>query len=447
MQFFLILPTFLFAIFLVYGFSRKPRLAVFFVLLASVINAWFIELPSVKIGLNIYLHDAVFILIFISANVRIFFMGQVMYISSLWTIYGIIIFYGLYSGLKLNGTVAGIDFRDFFYYWSGALYCMSFSYSNEMLEKIQKDWFWLCFILLGIVYFRFVADFLHLPISKTWISADNTGVRFRVVSSAQAYLLGVATVILFIRYLLPEAIKPKKIITILFIIAVIVLQHRSVWVATIFAITSATLLPGIKTTRMLNNLLVIGVLGFIVLTPILYLGYADSFLGSISESAEKATHLSKGTFGDRMRGWYRIMEYWQPRPFLNQAFGDPFGGKYAGMDVVPHNFFFHSLLRAGLFGTLLIIMFYLFILGKLYLNIRQHPDNRIYLMLFFMLIIGQMAYYIPYGPQPEHGIILGIAASLAKRKDVIENNKKIETSRNSQYFLKTPFSKNRNYSA
>jgi hypothetical protein len=33
-----------------------------------------------------------------------------------------------------------------------------------------------------------------------------------------------------------------------------------------------------------------------------------------------------------------------------------------------------------------------------------------------MLIIAQIAYYIPYGAQAEHGIILGIAASLARRK-------------------------------
>ena len=404
----LIIPTFLLSLFCLYGFTQKPEIAVFVILLISVVNAWFIELPSIKIGLNVYLHDAVFILIFLCALIRIIFMRQYMYISPLWAIYGIIMFFGLYSGLKLNGTGAGVDFRAFFYYWVGTLYFMSFSYTKELLEKVQKNWFWLCFILLGIVYFRFVAEFLHLPISQTWIGADSTGVRFRVINSSQAYLLGVTVIMLFVRYLLPEAIRPNRVITILFIVAVVVLQHRSVWAVTIIAVVSAVLLPGVKSTRVLTNLLVIGIVGFILLLPLLYLGYADKFLGTISESAEKATNLSTGTFGARLAGWQHIIIYWPQQPFINQAFGDPFGGGYAGMGTAPHNFFFQSLLRTGLFGTLIITLFYLLILGKLYLKIMRHPDNKLYLILFFMLIIGQMAYYIPYSPMAEHGILLGI---------------------------------------
>ena len=135
MEFLAALPFLIFSLYAVYSFSVKPVGAVICILLASLVNAWFVALPTVKIGLNIYIHDGVFILIFISAMIRIFFMGQFRYISPLWTIYGLLLFYGLFVGYKLNGTNAGVDFRDFFYYWAGTLYFMSFSYSKELRRR------------------------------------------------------------------------------------------------------------------------------------------------------------------------------------------------------------------------------------------------------------------------------------------------------------------------
>ena len=173
----LALPFLIFSLYSVYSFSVKPLGAVICILLASLVNAWFVALPTVKIGLNIYIHDGVFILIFISAMIRIFFMGQFRYISPLWAVYGLLLFYGLFVSIKLYGTAAGVDFRDFFYYWTGALYFISFAYSKESLDKILKYWLLICSILLLIVYFRLVAELLHLPIAITWIKADSGDIR------------------------------------------------------------------------------------------------------------------------------------------------------------------------------------------------------------------------------------------------------------------------------
>ena len=442
MEFLAALPFLIFSLYAVYSFSVKPVGAVICILLASLVNAWFVALPTVKIGLNIYIHDGVFILIFISAMIRIFFMGQFRYISPLWTIYGLLLFYGLFVGYKLNGTNAGVDFRDLFYYWTGVLYFMSFTYFKESLDKILKYWLLICSILLLIVYFRLVAEYLHLPISATWINADSGDIRFRVINAGQAYLLGMSIIMLFSRYLIPSVIKPSKVITVLFIIAVIALQHRSVWAATLFAILSASFLPSVKSSNLLSNILAVGLLGFILLSPILYFGFADKILGMIGKSAERATNLTGGTFGDRVRGWQLIIKYWLQSPFLNKLIGDPFGGGYAGMKTFPHNFTFQNLLRVGALGTFIFYSFYLLILSKLYFNIRKNSEDKFYSALFFMLIISQILYYIPYGTHPELGIILGIAASLANRRIVTKNNAQIETLQNCQYFLNTPQSKN-----
>ena len=436
MEYLITLPILIFSIYAAYSFSVKPVGTVIFILLVSIVDAWFVVLPTVKIGLNIYLHDVVFILIFISAMIRICFMGQFRYISPLWAAYGFLLFYSLFVGINLNGTAAGVDFRNLFYYWTGALYFMSFAYSKALLDKILKYWLLICSILLLIVYFRFVAEYLHLPISAIWIKADSGDIRFRVITSGQAYLLGASIIMLFSRYLILGDIKPSKIAIALFIIAIIALQHRSVWAATLFAILSATLLPGIKSSKLISNLLVIGLLGFILLIPILYYGYADKILGMIGKSAERATDLSTGTFGGRVNGWQHIIVYWLQSPFLNQLMGDPFGGTYAGMGAFPHNFTFQNLLRVGTLGTFIFYSFYLLILGRLYINIRNNKEDKFYSLLFFMLIISQMVYYIPYGTNPEHGIILGIAASLAGRRFTNKPNSNIKGSPSNEFFIK-----------
>jgi hypothetical protein len=412
---FLLLPIAILFVYAVFAYAIRPYAAVISILVVSVVNAWFIEDPSVIIGIHLYLYDLVFVPLFLSALFRILFKGEWRNVSALWLIFGFIIFYQFIAGLKLYGTYAGVDFRNFYCYWTGALYFMTFSFSKEMPDKICKHWLLICTLLLLLVYFRLVADVLHLPISATWRDADPTGVRFRVINSGQTYLLSAGVIMLFHRYVMPEAVQPSRILTVGFVIAVIVLQHRSVWAATIVGIASMFLLPGIKTHKIIGKLAIISVVGLILMMPLVYYGYADNFIESITGSAERATHLEKGTFGSRVKYWERIMIYWNKLGFLEQLLGEPWGSGYAGGVRTPHNMFFNSLLRAGSFGTFIYGLFYLVLLIKLFFNLLINKSDRLYPTLFFMLIVAQITYYIPYTPQPQHGIILGIAASLAKR--------------------------------
>jgi hypothetical protein len=77
---------------------------------------------------------------------------------------------------------------------------------------------------------------------------------------------------------------------------------------------------------------------------------------------------------------------------------------------------------------------------RLYWQGLLENSPKFYPALFFMLITAQTAYYIPYGAQPEHGILLGIAASLTKRRIAAE--KPATVRQNAQYFLNTPDSEN-----
>ena len=434
---FLALPALVLSIYLIYKLVDRPDYAVTAIMLTTLINMWFIEEPFVNIGLHVYLYDPLFMLIFLSALFKIIFRQQLVYINYFWLILGIIIFYNLFIGLKVNGTSAGVKFRHDFYYWSGALYFMSFQYSKEILEKALKNWYRLCLVLLAIIYFRFVAEFLHLPIAQTWIlSDDNMGLKFRVTHSSFAYLLSVTAVMLFARYIVPNDVKPNKIVFILFILAILALQHRSVWMATMTGIAAAGLIPGIKTSRIFGNLLIVGMIGAVVLLPFMFSGVTDVFLGSINEAADRATHLEKGTFGDRMKGWSFFLSNWGEMPFSHQLTGEPFGDSAIGLKMSLHNFYLQTIKDTGVIGFLCILSFYALTLTKLYFNTARYTNDRLYYALFVMLLIGQLTFYIPYSNQAQHGILLGIAASLAQRR-ISTSNQSVDQEKPGRIVLNT----------
>jgi hypothetical protein len=413
----LIVPALLLALYLIYAFSRRPDHAVTAILLLTLVNAWLIYPPSINIGLNVYLYDPLFIVILVSALFRIVFQQQIYYVNYLWLVVGLIFSYNFFVGIKLSGSAAGVGFRGDFYFWSGTLYFMSFQYSNEVVERILKIWYRLCLILLAIIYFRFVAEFLNLPIAQTWILSDNNmGLKFRVTHSTFAYLLSVTSVMIFARYFIPSAFKPSKIITSLFIFAILALQHRSVWAATVAGILSAALLPGVKSARLLSNLVVVAVFGLIVMVPLMLYGVTDVFFGSINEAANRATNLNTGTFGDRMNGWLSFINHWEKVPLGYQLLGEPFGDSMVGLKMALHNFYLQMIKDAGLIGFICIVLLYITTLARLFFNARRSEQHRLYYAMFFMLLIGQLTFYIPYANQAQHGIILGMAVSLSRRK-------------------------------
>lgn len=412
---FLAIPLLLFLMYAVVSFPWKPLLALICILLVSILNAWMIEPPAVTLGINIYLHDLVFVSLLLSALIRIIFKGEFFFVSPVWLLYGLILTFGLFIGLSKYGTAAGVDFRNFFYYWSGTLYFMTFAYSDEILDKVVQYWLILCSALLLIVYFRFVAEALNLPISETWIAADSTGVRFRVINAGQTYLLGIGIIMLLLRYINGVSNSLSHVLVVLFAVAVIALQHRSVWAATLFAGLTLFCLPGIRTHKALGKIVILCFAGLILLTPLLFSSHLSQFTSSISGSAERAQDLSTGTFGNRVKEWNRLMKHWEKSEFRNQLLGDSFGGGYFGSKTSPHNFYLQSLLRTGVLGTLLLTLLYLSVLFRLYWKIWRNQPQGAYPSLLFVLIVGQLAFYIPYSPQAEHGIILGIALSLANR--------------------------------
>lgn len=132
--------------------ARTAAMGAAILLAASLIDAWMIEPPYVELGVQIYLHDLIFILLALVGVQRLLMRAGLGAMPLGWYMFGLLLFSSLFLGLQKYGTTAGVDFRNFFYFFAGTVYFLSFSYDESELRALTKTWLVVCSILLGIVF-------------------------------------------------------------------------------------------------------------------------------------------------------------------------------------------------------------------------------------------------------------------------------------------------------
>jgi hypothetical protein len=394
-------------------FARSLVAGVGAVLMLTVLETWFIELPAVNLGLQIYAQDVMFITLLLAAVARYIGGAGITVVPGAWYLFGAMILFAFLLGVVQYGTIAGVDFRNYFYFWVGAFYAISFTMHSEVMRSMTRAWTAAALFIVCIVAFRWAVDLLNLPFPRPWVAADTTGVRFRVINAAQTYVLGVALLMLFYRQVLGDATRLSWLLLVVMAAAVIGIQHRSVWVMTFTAMFSLAFIPGVDKGRLLGKLSFAAVFGVVLLLPVLLYGVFDAMLAEVVKSAERATNLKGDTSGGRIQGWFALLEHWFGTNMLHKFVGEPFGAGYGGSDRAPHNFYIQSLFRIGLMGLSALLLAYL----ALMLGLRRVSALRLhaYAPFLLMVVIGQMFFYLPYSPSYQQGLLLGMAIAVARR--------------------------------
>ncbi|MFZ0257216.1 MAG: O-antigen ligase family protein [Gammaproteobacteria bacterium] len=374
----------------------------------TIINTWFIQEPHIDVGLHIYLSDLLFVGLFFLGVFRVFLVSGVLSVPLTWYLFGILIFTSLILGITQNGAAAGVDFREFFYLFAGTLYFLSFTYREPDIRHITNIWIAASAVLVGIVLLRWTAKLLGLGIAVELAGA----VPFRVIDSGHTLVVAMGLVMLIHRTAYGSQ-GVSRWLTALLAVVIIGLQHRSVWIATVSAVLSLLLMHGSSRGRLLGNFAVMALIGAVSLLPLLLFGMLDPFLGSVADSAERATDLSTDTFGWRVEGWRALLSSWGDWDLLSKLIGEPFGSGWdSGRDVSPHNYYIETLLRTGLLGLTAFLAVFGRTLVRLYRGTARDMDS-VYAPLLFAMMLSQLVYYVAYGIEPEHSVILGIAVSLA----------------------------------
>jgi len=397
---------------------RFPGLGAKLVLLIFLWQTLVIELPSIRLGTNLFPPDIIFSLLFIVGLTR-FILQQVRLtlLNSCWLVFGVLLFASFLRGILINGLfTAGVEFREFFYLWSGTLYFTSFSYQSISHTKWPKLWVGTATILLIIAIVRWITDGLGMSNWATIVGVS----AFRVLNAGDTFFLAEAFSILLILGVLQLLQRWQWGLLSAFVFAILLLQHRTNWTITIVLVALVYLREPKSRIRLVS--LSLGLLSLFLVASLIgssFFGETTSKLeSSLAESSSSVSaNDTNSTFSWRIQGWQALLANVNtiPEYLLGKPFGSGFRRFVINRNVVepvevgPHNYYVLTFLRAGVIGLATLVFAYILILSKTH----EHGNIQIWLEKRFLwfFVVMQLIFYITYPPGFEQSIVLGFALS------------------------------------
>lgn len=391
-----------------------------------VLSTFFLDLalaglPGLQVGINLYLPDVVFAPITVAAVLRLVLPTEVPTRSGLWLLFGALLAVSFAIGVAQFGKGAANDLRSFFYFWTGALYLMSFPADEGRTRQIMSCWLAFSVLLLGLACFRWLAEFSGMSIAASWRNTTaGPAAQFRVVGSAVALCLAQALVIAIYVVTAQTAKRWVWASVPALLCAVVVLQHRSVWIAAgVGIVVLYMVFPGKLRIKLMRPMIAAGVLVLALTVGLVGYGKLDSLTNKLTESASTATELDRGTVGARIYGWEQLLMSMEPQHYL---IGQPFGTSYKhyegprdkkAVEYSPHNFYVETLLRTGMIGLLLFLAAYLSTMRHLLMDRDVSSWPSLPPRLVFVLLVMQLVYFVAYSKDYPQGLLLGVALSMA----------------------------------
>ena len=188
----------------------------------------------------------------------------------------------------------------------------------------------------------------------------------------------------------------------------VLLQHRTVWVAFILGMLWLYARDARFRTRFAISVaasLVVGAL----LTLLLFGSQGDNTRRSLQYSASDT-----GTFAWRIEGWKALLAEKAPPETL--LIGQPFGAgfdRYVGggtLSASAHNFYIETLIQFGIPGVLLLFGLYIWSIGRLRREPRipLYPDFR----LWQAFLVMHLSYSVTYSVNYDQAILLAVVVSV-----------------------------------
>lgn len=411
--------AFLFAlglVFLVAGLFITPLTGAAAILVLFLVETARGYLFAFNIALTVYPQDLLFVPMAGVAFLRLMRPGAAARLPrSLWVL-AVVMMLSFLLGLIKNGTIAGVEFRSDFYFMTGLFYFSSFEWTRARITRLFGWLFPVVFMIMLVVWYRWAADATGLDwVEPVWRSMDSTGVALRVINSQQTWLLGLSVILLVYAMATGNSLAGWRPLLPLTVLTVLVLQHRSVWVAAFLPALLAFLIVRQSQGRLAGRMLVIAGLTALVLGPLLVSGKLSTATSSVADLAVKATSTTEGTFVGRVRGWDALLSQWAGAGPRTWAIGDPYGSGFTRsaehgegeIAFAPHNYYVQLLLRLGLVGLVSFVAFTLFLIrGAIRLEDGPFDSFTGYAMLGILMSFA--LYNIPYSPTYIQGLVLGV---------------------------------------
>lgn len=405
---------------------RFPLLAVASVLTVFVWEAVALSFSGGSFGpLTAYPQDAVFAALAVAGAARLLpssllVRGGFTLLQLGWLLFGALVLLSFVRGVVSYGPqLAGVDLRQYFYLFSAVLYFMTFPVKGRGLEWAATLWLSAAGALLLVAVFRWGLLAAGLAPAAEWVELSlGSGItRLRVLDAAQALFLVQAFVIGLYLRLQRRSSRAWWYLAVALLPAVVLLQHRTAWLALIVAVLVLLMREERLRGRLLSTMAGVGVAGALAVA-LLFGGSEGEVARSLETSTTSAFETQDSTVGWRLESWQALLTGDYLDSPVEYVLGKPFGAGYersistGEVDVSPHNFYVETFLRTGGVGLAALLLFYAVSVLRLRVSRTFGQAESFYPRMMYVLLLTQLVFFVAYAPSYEQGVLLGIAASL-----------------------------------
>lgn len=385
-----------------------------------ILDTFLMGSGSFQFGITIYYTDIVLVLVAIAAVLRLLFAKEFPLRPSAWLIICTIFFANLAIGLPTNGSAAGVQARDDFYALATALYIMSFKMDAKRLQQVFNGLAFTAMIFIGLAIYRWVVFYTPITSLLPDDGVYNIDGPMRVVYSDGALVIAQVLLAGLFYSELARGFAITKYISYVLLAALLALQHRSVWLATIVGIFARFIIGKSKNGNKGKQLLMLIGIFLLIITPALMSNKLSSITQQVTSSAQSGVK-GEGTGQARIDNWKATIEKWYNGGVKTVLIGPAFGedktrvvedskGKSIEITFGTHNQYVEILTSYGLIGLMAYFWVIWYLLIGLYRLLLKGVNESLTEYLLLILVM-QSTFYVAYGWNYMQTMLVGVAIS------------------------------------
>ena len=397
---------------------RNFALGLFLVAFSFLLDTLTLGGVAINLGFNLFSADLVFLLLAFSATVRLLLVADCPPKNKAWFVFSALVLVSLLTGLATFGSSAGVQGRSYFYFVVAGSYAMSFPATEWRVLSLFKAMATVTLALIGIAFYRWVV--YYLPISSLLPPGGTYNIdgAIRVIYSNHVLVMAQVMVAAFFFAVASPSFALIRIFSPLLLGMVVVLQHRSVWLAAMVGVLVRMLLGKTQSGSVMNQLVVVAAIAAVTAVPLAFNQTLSGVTQQVSNSAAGAVS-GGGTGGERLQSWGEIVKNWYGAGARSIAIGQSFGsdntrtvvnesGQSKQISYIAHNLYVQTLFNTGLLGLLAYGIASFYVLAGLYKICRTTRDN-VHAEILLVMLAMQAVYYIPYGVDYLQALLFGVA--------------------------------------
>lgn len=404
------------------------------VVLMFAVEALYMFVGGITLGVSVYYTDFVLTFVLVIALLRILIAKDRPALNRAWIICCSVAALSLLSGIVTYGSGAGVQARPYFYFFAATLYPMTFAIDARKVRVLFNMIVWLVVLLLGIVAYRWTVYYTPIRDLLPPEGSYNNDGPIRVIRSYETLVLAQVLVagVFFARAAGARALLLARAISPVLLASVLVLQHRSVWVAAAAGVLSSLFVVRLRGGSALAQIFLLTSIAVITAIPLFVSDDLSGVSGQIANSAGAAL-AEKGSAGERVSSWNEIVKNWADAGPRSIAIGQSFGadptryvkdeaGATRKLTYTAHNMYVQTLFSMGLLGLGAFFWTAAYVVKGLY-RICGSPQGTSGDQLLLVFVLMQLVYYVPYGTDYLQGLIFGVALTYVVGHPVSEESR------------------------